>query len=175
MHTLLHEAWVARRTLPLPRYFPRTENSMLAILIPLVSVFQLATAAPESRAGRTFLAYPGETIRLDGSTSKGIEPDFRWVQIGGPRVPLTGADTARPEFYADLPGRYTFELTVREGDNASAPDEVDVVVLDPEVGTRYVQPSGCSTLSPVVQSISAWMLVPLTVCCVLRRRGNTPT
>jgi hypothetical protein len=148
---------------------------MLAVLAPLLSVFQLAVAAPEARAGRTFLAYPGETIRLDGSTSAGTEPDFRWVQIGGPRIPLSGADTARPEFYADLPGRYTFELTVRAGDQASAPDEVDVVVLDPAIGTRYAPQSGCSTVVPTPHPSFPWMLLPLAACCVLRRRECPPT
>ena len=148
---------------------------MLAALVPLLSIAQLATAAPEARAGRTFLAYPGETIRLDGTTSVAIDPDFRWVQIGGPRVPLSGADTARPEFYADLPGRYTFELTVREGEDASVPDEVDVVVLDPEIGTRYAPRSGCSTTSIYARSTVAWMLLPLAASCIVRRREYTPT
>jgi len=147
---------------------------MLAVLVPLFSVVHMATAAPEARAGRAFLAYPGETIRLDGTASEGTDPDFRWVQIGGPRVPLSGADTRRPEFYADLPGRYTFELTVREGEEASAPDEVDVVVLDPEIGTRYAPQSGCSTVSPTASSTVAWMMASLAAIGILRRRENTP-
>ena len=110
---------------------------MLAATTLLLAAFLPAVAAPTARAGSAFPAYPGESIRLNGSASEGTDLDFRWVQIGGPRVPLTDADTVRPSFYADLPGRYTFELTVRSGDDASAPDEVDVVVLDAAVGEDH--------------------------------------
>ena len=113
----------------------------LAALLP-----QVSGAAPVSRAGATFLAYPGDTIVLDGTASEGEELAWRWVQIGGPRVPATGTDTARPRFRADIPGRYTFELVVREGEVSAAPDTVDVVVADPEIATRYDRDGGCSQL-----------------------------
>jgi len=104
----------------------------------------VARAEPVSRAGATFLAYPGDTIVLDGSASEGDDLDWRWVQTGGPRVAATDTDTAHPRFRADLPGRYTFELVVWEGQEAGRPDSVDVVVVDPEVATRYAKESGCS-------------------------------
>ena len=128
-----------------------------------------ASATPIARAGQSFLAYPGESIRLDGSASEAEAPAYRWVQIGGPRVPLSHPDTARPELYADLPGRYTFELTVRSGDTASAPDEVDVVVVDPEVGTRYARASGCTTL-PATPS---WLAGAILAGMGLLRRRRT--
>lgn len=141
---------------------------MLAATTLLLATLLPAVAAPVARAGSAFLAYPGESIRLNGSASEGTDLDFRWVQIGGPRVPLSDADTVRPSFYADYPGRYTFELTVRSGDDASAPDEVDVVVLDAEVGTRYAPQTGCSTLSASSPWSAGWFLLPL-VCLTLRR------
>lgn len=106
-----------------------------------------AHATPVSRAGRPFLAYPGETIILDGRASEGDNLEFRWVQVGGPRVPLNSADTPTPSFFADLPGRYAFELVVREGEVAAEPDLIDIAVLDPEIGTRYSLPTSCSTTS----------------------------
>ncbi len=101
-------------------------------------------AAPISRAGRTFLAYPGDTIVLDGTASEGSDLEWRWVQVGGPRVAATGTNTAEPRFRADLPGRYTFELVVRQNERSAEPDTVDVVVVDPEVATRYLAAAGCN-------------------------------
>ena len=116
---------------------------MYSTLLFLACLAQTVVAEPIARAGRTFLAYPGESIKLDGTTSTGTSLAFRWVQVGGPRVPLTGADTRRPSFFTDRPGRYSFELTVREASQQSSYDEVDVVVLDPEIGTRYEPATGC--------------------------------
>ncbi|HCH63170.1 MAG: hypothetical protein CL927_16510 [Deltaproteobacteria bacterium] len=101
----------------------------------------------------------------------GADLDYRWVQIGGPRVPLSDADSVRPSFYADQPGRYTFELTVRAGDLASTPDEVDVVVLDEEVGTRYTSAGSCSAASATAPYALAWLTAPLTVLAFRRRKG----
>jgi hypothetical protein len=122
----------------------------------LATALPATAAEPIARAGRTFLAYPGESIRLDGSASEGDAPEYRWVQVGGPRVPLTHADTVRPEFY-------TFELTIRDGSTASPPDEVDVVVLDPEIGTRYAPTAGCST---VPSGAGTWFLLALPLLVV---------
>ena len=128
----------------------------------------VAGAAPVSRAGATFLAYPGDTVVLDGSASEGNELAWRWVQIGGPRVASSGTDTARPRFRADVPGRYTFELVVWEGDEASSPDTVDVVVADPRIAERYLKPAGCSQGGAAQQTGTgiltwAWWLPMLVV------------
>ncbi len=144
------------------------------LLVPLCAI-GLATAEPVARAGRTFLAYPEETIRLDGSASEGTGLEYRWVQVGGPPVALKGGDSARPSFSPKLPGRYTFELTVREGETASAPDEVDTVVLDPDLGTRYIDGSGCSHApgspwSPLLPGV-----VGLVLLAARRRAANGPS
>jgi len=116
----------------------RTPLSSLGLLVvaALVALPAAAGAAPLARAGRPFLAYPGETIVLDGAESEGDDIAYRWVQVGGPEVPLSGGDTARPRFEVAAPGRYSFELVVREGEVASAPDVVDVVVIDADVAGR---------------------------------------
>ena len=155
--------------------FLRHGEFMLAATTLLLAALLPAVAAPTARAGSAFLAYPGESIRLNGSASEGADLDFRWVQIGGPRVPLSDADTVRPSFYADLPGRYTFELTVRSGDDASPPDEVDVVVLDAEVGTRYAPGRGCSTLSTASPWQAGWFLLPLAGLTLRRTRERGPS
>ena len=120
-------------------------------------------AAPVSRAGATFLAYPGDTIVLDGSASEGNDLAWRWVQIGGPRVAASGTDTERPRFRADLPGRYTFELVVWEGDVPASPDTVDVVVADPEIADRYARQSGCSQLGNAAMAWAFWLPMGMLV------------
>lgn len=142
---------------------------MYSVLIAVLSA-GTACAQPIARAGRTFLAYPAESIRLDGSASEGEQLAYRWVQTGGPRVPLEGADTVRPSFYTDHPGRYTFELTVREDDSDASIDEVDVVILDPEVGTRYAPASGCTHATPLAPAL--WLLFPGTIGLVRRQRQD---
>lgn len=102
-----------------------------------------AEAAPVAKAGRAFLAYPGETIQLDGRDSEGDDLEFRWAQVGGPQVPLIDGASAQPRFSLELPGRYSFELVVREGEVASEPDVVDVIVIDADVAGRFSD-SGCA-------------------------------
>lgn len=120
-----------------------------------------ASAAPVARAGRPFLAYPDETIVLDGSESGGTSLGYRWVQVGGPDVGLIGGDTARPRFTVRTPGRYSFELVVREAEVSSAPDAVDVIVIDADVAGR-VGGAGCAHavglawLGAAVGLVAAW-------------------
>jgi len=131
-----------------------------------------AHAEPVSRAGRTFLAYPGDTIVLDGTASEGTDLEWRWVQVGGPRVAATGSDSAEPRFRADLPGRYTFELVVWEGEVSGEPDTVDVVVVDPEVATRYLAPTGCSQQGGGVPPVSALVLLAPFLVLTRSRRND---
>jgi len=144
---------------------------MYSVLIALIQATPAAVAEPVARAGQTFLAYPGESVRLNGTASDGDNLQYRWVQIGGPRVPLDDADSARPSFYAEVSGRYTFELTVRAGEATSSPDEIDVVVLDPDVGTRYTGADGCSTLAAGASSV--WMAGLASLWGVRRRESST--
>lgn len=79
----------------------------------------------------------GSAVMLDGTHS--YDPDaedeflaFSWVQIAGPTVTLTGADTAQPTFDAPFVGSggetLTFQLIVNDGQLDSAPDTVNVIV-----------------------------------------------
>ena len=104
---------------------------------------------PVAQAGVSFLAYPGDTVILDGSGS--YDPDdedltYRWTQLDGPAVSLDGGDTATPSFVADQPGTLTFELVVFNGIRYSDGDSMDVVVVDPAAGTRYGLGGGCAAV-----------------------------
>ncbi|MCB9781082.1 MAG: hypothetical protein H6742_21120 [Alphaproteobacteria bacterium] len=109
----------------------------------------LADEPPVALAGVPFLAYPGETIILDGSES--YDPDgqsltYAWDQVAGPRVDLVDDDKARPSFTPDEGGTYTFSLVVDDGLSASDPDEVDVIVVDPAIGSDVDGGGGCATV-----------------------------
>jgi hypothetical protein len=93
-------------------------------------------------------------VKLDGSAS--LDPDggaltFAWQQMeGGPRVDLTGADSAAPSF--DAPSlaptdpeavELTFELEVTDGDGFTASDQVVVTVLrENDAPTAVILPVG---------------------------------
>ena len=103
-------------------------------------------AAPIALAGLPLMAYPGDTVLLNGTPSydpEGSELSYTWSQASGPPVTLSGELTAEPRFTADVPGVHTFALVVSDGVQNSALDTVDIVVADPGAGRRY---SGCSAV-----------------------------
>lgn len=103
-------------------------------------------AAPVARAGESFLAYPGEVITLNGDASSDPDGDaltFTWRQVGGLTVALDGSDGPAPSFTPQRGATYTFELVVSDATQNSAPDRVDVVVVEPSVGER-LETGGCS-------------------------------
>lgn len=94
-------------------------------------------SAPVAEAGEDQLVDEGSFVSLDGSAS--FDPDddaitYRWTQVGGPSVALSGADTAAPAFIAPLLAggvggveTLTFALTVSDG-ALSGVDLIRVVV-----------------------------------------------
>ena len=70
-------------------------------------------------------------VQLDGSGSEDADGDrliYSWRQLSGPRVDLLNADTAKPSFYAQTAGDYSFELTVSDGRSKSEPAIVNLVI-----------------------------------------------
>ncbi len=121
-------------------------TALVAAIPVLWSLAGAAAAAPTARAGRDFLAYPGEVVTLDGTASEETDgAAWRWVQIGGPTVALRDGDGPRPRFTLPAPGRYSFELVLRAGETASAPDVVEVIAVDPGAGDRLRETEGCAT------------------------------
>ncbi len=108
---------------------------------------------PVALAGLPLLAYPDDTVQLDGSASYDPSgaPITRWLwsQVGGPEVELSGGDTPTPQFKVKDPGTVSISLVVSTATGSSTPDVVDVVVVDPEAGTRVGEApkgKGCSSV-----------------------------
>lgn len=103
-----------------------------------------AGEAPVSEAGLGLIAYVGDSVILDGSGSTDPEGDaltYTWLQVGGPPVELTRADTPQPRFDIAQAGTLRFTLVVNDGLTDGAADGVEVVV---PYGTIQGVESGCA-------------------------------
>jgi beta propeller repeat protein len=87
---------------------------------------------PLAHAGADQHVLVPEPITLDGTGSYFSDPDgtkiYQWRQIEGGAVELSDAAGAQPVFTPPAEGWYRFELIVDDGQYASKPDEVLVVV-----------------------------------------------
>jgi hypothetical protein len=68
------------------------------------------------------------TLSAVASDPDGDPLTWRWMQTEGTPVPLIGWDGANPRFTPHSVGRYTFRVFVSDGQVASLPDEVSLVV-----------------------------------------------
>lgn len=86
-------------------------------------------AVPVANPGGASDTDPGDATVLNGSASTGSNLQYRWVQVGGDRVELTGASTSSPTFVAPQDtGSVAFELAVGSGGvwGVSVPVAVEV-------------------------------------------------
>ena len=110
-----------------------------------------AAFSPIADAGLTQSVLPFAAVTLDGAHSRdttqplSLPLTFSWAQApGGPRVALTGADTATPTFTAPaLPTTLTFTLTVSNG-TLSSSASVKVVVTNAPTATDTVTITGAT-------------------------------
>jgi len=88
--------------------------------------------APVANAGPDRTAFTGEAVTLDGSASSDANGDalrFAWQILSAPagsRASLSDAAAVRPVLNPDLRGNYVVQLTVNDGQAASAPDTVAI-------------------------------------------------
>jgi hypothetical protein len=106
-----------------------------------------ANLTPIAHPGFTSTHVMGDTVTLDGSASyggRGSALRYRWVQVEGPVVRLTGDTTAKPWFVAGTVGDYAFALTVDTDSASSRARRVRVNVVPP--GGQFVEDSGRVTI-----------------------------
>jgi hypothetical protein len=97
--------------------------------------FSLENKPPVANAGADLSVNENALVVLSGSGSsdpEGSPLTFSWLQIGGPTVTLSGANTASPNFRAPLVGFFgallTFQLTVTDTGGLSSTDTVVIRV-----------------------------------------------
>ncbi|TPW10917.1 MAG: PKD domain-containing protein, partial [Acidimicrobiaceae bacterium] len=87
---------------------------------------------PIARPGQPRTVHPGR-VTLDGTGSSspgGLPLTYRWRQVTGSPVTLSGSDTAKPSFTALPAGLYEFELVVNNGRVDSFANRVAITVQD---------------------------------------------
>jgi hypothetical protein len=100
-----------------------------------VHVTERINTQPIANAGSDRMISANQSTQLDGMGSKDDDGDalsFSWTIISKPEgsLPyLTGQNTARPGFIADMSGRYAIQLIVFDGKIGSVPDRVNVDVV----------------------------------------------
>jgi hypothetical protein len=95
--------------------------------VTIVNLPPVANAGSDRRAGRNSLV----TLYGSGSDPDGSVVAYRWRQVSGPGVVLSGANTSQARFTTPNVFGTTalaFELTVTDNDGATATDEVVVIV-----------------------------------------------
>lgn len=103
---------------------------------------------PTADAGTIQSVRVGQSVSLDGALSNdpdgGAIASYSWsfsVIPAGSSAFLTSADTVAPSFKPDLPGTYTVQLVVSDGELSSTPATVDVVATSnasPVINTTAV-------------------------------------
>lgn len=114
---------------PVPVIVPRIRYETLTRVVQRGNGRPVADAGPD-QLGVDWRKGP---IVLDGSGSYDPDGDkltYRWRQISGPRVELTGADSVKASFTGGNGANYVFELVVTDSKGLSSePDTVVVTTL----------------------------------------------
>ena len=108
------------------------------VLISVASFFIVDNEPPTADAGPDQTVDETTPVTLSGS---GTDPDgfivhYEWLQTGGTRVLLLGADTPNPSFTApdvNFDEELVFEFAVYDDDSALATDSVTVTVVEPAI------------------------------------------
>ena len=101
------------------------------------------SAPPSANAGPDQLVKESTQVILDGGSSTGKNLRFRWRQLSGTAVTLSGADTARatftsPRYQAGGTNVLLFELAVTDNLNRTMTDRAQVTIKDPTISDTEV-------------------------------------
>jgi RHS repeat-associated protein len=120
---------------------------------------------PYANAGSDRVAYPGETVALDGTSTVDRESDpltYAWQVTASPpgsNPSLSDAGSATPEFSSDLPGIYAVQLVAADPFGPAAPVVMHVRVLtrsqNPPQVSLSADPSVVGVGTPVLIQVSA--------------------
>ena len=149
--------------------------------------YELATrrvgnSAPEADGGPDQIGVAPGAVTLNGSGSSDPEGDaltFRWEQIGGPGVSLSGMNTAIATFTAARGAQYIFRLTVTDSGGLSDTARVMVTTgsaVAPRVQRFMASPS---TINPGQSSTLTWEVegadsVEITGLGTVATSGSSP-
>jgi RHS repeat-associated protein len=118
--------------------------------------------APFANAGPDQSVSLGSRIPLDGSASRdpeGATLSYAWSLIAGPpdsQAVLTAAHSTNPTFRADLPGQYVVQLIVHDGQLASAPATVSILVTNTPPTVSLSAPAAYQSFTaPATITVSA--------------------
>ncbi len=109
-----------------PMAVPRVKYEVLSRTV------RTGNDSPIANAGADVVNVKPGTVVLDGTASYDPDGDpltYLWVQISGPAVALTGAETANPSFTAAVGNVYVFKLKVADPSGQPSWDEVSVSTL----------------------------------------------
>ncbi len=140
---------------------------------------------PQADAGPAQSVEEFDQVNLDGSGSIAAGTiSYQWTQIAGTGVSLSDAQVAQPTFTAPdvAPGSeiLTFELTIRDEDNMSSSDRVNITVNNPSSsgGGGGGGGGGCFIASAApggitgIQGLAVAMIVLTSIGIIFVRRGR---
>lgn len=105
-----------------------------------ITVRDTSVSVPVANAGPNsdYFILETDSIFLDGSASYdsfGKKLNYFWQgsKRNDPQIDLRNENAPNPSFRMPLPGKYSFILTVHNGDCYSRPDEVVITIIGPKV------------------------------------------
>jgi uncharacterized cupredoxin-like copper-binding protein len=159
----IHPKEYGKVTTPVPMDVPRVRYEF--------GTRRVGASPPIADAGPNQLGVPAGTITLNGSGSYdplGLPLTYSWVQISGPTVTLSNANTPVASFTAAAGQTYSFRLTVKNTDNLQASASTTVSTATPSQ-TRIlqftalpaaIQSGQASTLTWVVENATSVSISP---------------
>ncbi|MCW5978104.1 MAG: OmpA family protein [Bryobacteraceae bacterium] len=108
---------------PVPADIPRVRYEVVTERI------RTGNDAPVAIAGPNLIGIPAGQVTLDGSASYDPDGDpitFQWIQVAGPPVALSGANTAQATFTAEDGQVYGFRLEVSDNQGAKGIDRISI-------------------------------------------------